>query len=174
MEIEVLREAGEDGGGFLGFWIKGHVDMGKFQAACVVYANDELYDHDRRDGMSITQWMVRQGWWRCVPMGGGEEGFFYSDAKPHSRGAFPVTYVNTSEIEVIKWKAEKQWDDETLWAAAADYSLDHPRTVFRSFNKMSRRKAGSLVALNTEHAMAIARGQVGHYAENFVLTPLAA
>lgn len=159
MDVEMLREAGEDGGGFMGFWIKGHVDVAEFHAACLIYAEHDLYDWDRREGLSVSPWMVRQAWWRCVPMGPSEPGVFYADAKPGSRGAFPVTYVNTSEIGIIRWEAEKRWDDVTLWEAAADYSLDSERRPYRAFS--GQRCMGALPATTPEHARALVIKQVG-------------
>lgn len=167
MEIEMLREAGEDGGGFMGFWTKGHHDIEAFYAAVVAYDHTHFWPRDREDKEAISPWMIRQGWWRCVPIA-GEGGVMYADAAPSSRGAFRVTYVNTSEVGVIKWEAEKRWGDVEVWKAAADYSLDNSRSIFCAF-RYDHRKAGSLVALNREHACAEARAQIGTYAENLTL-----
>lgn len=85
--IEPLLEAGEDGGGLMGYYARGHFDSWSFADACNKYSGaDTGYDarHVRAD-------QVRQSWWRTTPMSGQSGCYMFNVAEPKSKGAFPVT-----------------------------------------------------------------------------------
>ena len=97
IEVQDLREGGEDGGGLLGFWSRGHHDRWKFAEAVNHYTGADI-DYDirhvsRREDMRD----VRHEWWRTVPASGEPGCVFYHQAEPHSRGAFAVTVTTVVE-----------------------------------------------------------------------------
>jgi hypothetical protein len=62
---------------------KGHQDPAEFMAAC-----------EEWNGGPLQGWgKVRHGWGRTVPDRTGEYKFLMLSAKPHSRGAYPITTV---------------------------------------------------------------------------------
>lgn len=76
-----------DNGSQLGIVSKGHHDIHKFIAAITEYSNDEIIV----EPCDITHEWVRLGFYD------GEQQCFY-DAKPGSRGAFPLTRVSIWRI----------------------------------------------------------------------------
>ncbi|WP_209782162.1 hypothetical protein [Azospirillum agricola] len=169
MDIERLVEAGGDGGGWLGFWAKGHHDVGAFLDAAA--SDDSLWDPYGRRPV-VSPWMIVHGWWRVVPIRSEPGMFEYRDAAPKSRGAFPVTHLNMSEVYVIRWEAERRWTDADMWSAAADYSLEHSETVYRAISLTARRKVGSLIGLNREDALARNRVQMHGTNDHLKLEPI--
>jgi hypothetical protein len=62
---------------------KGHQDPSEFMKACEFW-----------HGGPLAGWgKVRHGWGRTVPDSTGEYKFLMLPAKPHARGAYPVTTV---------------------------------------------------------------------------------
>jgi len=89
MRIEILdlREAGEDGGGQMGWYAKGHHDPEEFVRAVQLYSGIDSYSDykcARKDG-------VRQTHWRTVPIRGEQSCYCFHEAEPGKPGAFPVT-----------------------------------------------------------------------------------
>lgn len=147
--IRELCVSGGNGGDWMGCWAKGHHAPDAFLLAAE-RANFMWDGYGRRP--AVHAWMIRQCWWRCVPMAGEPGCWEYQDAKPGTRGAFPVTHFNDSELAVTRWRAERKWTEADAWRAAADYSLDHSVTVFRA--RIAGRKVGSLIGLNREDVIA--------------------
>lgn len=104
-QIEPLVESGEDGGGWLGYWCKGHHDPGVFAYAC-----NYDYGHDEHDRRYVRPEHVRQTWWRTVPIA-GEPGYYrFMDAEEGARGAFKVTVADISA-----WNRERQMREGRQW-----------------------------------------------------------
>ncbi len=63
---------------------KGHHDADEFLRACAEW-----------NGGPLVRWggKVRHGWGRTVPDSTGEYKFLMLPAKPHARGAYPVTTI---------------------------------------------------------------------------------
>jgi len=70
-----IESTGDDG-----WFSKGHHDPAQFCADAERYWGYRFHPQD-----------VTHEWWRCVPDSTGEYTYLYWPAKPHSRGAFPVT-----------------------------------------------------------------------------------
>lgn len=85
--IEPLLEAGEDGGGLMGYYARGHFDSWSFADACNKYSGADT-GYDRRH---VRAQDVRQTWWRTTPMSGQSGCYMFNVAEPKSKGAFPVT-----------------------------------------------------------------------------------
>lgn len=93
IEIEELREAGEDGGDLMGYYCRGHVDAHAFAQAANHYSGAlDSYDirHARADN-------VRHVWWRTVPIAGEPGQSAYHQAEPKSSGAWPATVCTSVE-----------------------------------------------------------------------------
>lgn len=87
IEIEPLLEAGEDGGGLMGYYTRGHVDIWLFAEAANEYSGAQS-EWDRR---YVKAKEVQQVWWRTVPMAGQRGCRQFIVAEPKARGSFPVT-----------------------------------------------------------------------------------
>lgn len=89
LEIQELREFQ---GGHLGWYSKGHQEKAAFKDALVrgEHISQHNADYFTEDG-PITDY-IRHEWWRCVPVP-GEHFTCTFNAKPGTRGAFPVTVV---------------------------------------------------------------------------------
>lgn len=87
IEIEELREAGEDGGDLMGYYTRGHVDRWNF-AECANKYSGARSDWDRRH---VDARDVQHIWWRTVPMAGQPGCRQFLVAQPKARGAFAVT-----------------------------------------------------------------------------------
>lgn len=87
IEVEDLREAGEDGGDLMGFYARGHHDAYAFAEACNK-RNEAGSTWDRRH---VYPRQVRHVWWRTVPMAGQAGCSFFATAEPNSRGSYPAT-----------------------------------------------------------------------------------
>lgn len=87
IEIEDLREAGEDGGDLMGYHARGHHDRFAFAEACNK-RNGDISHWDRRH---VREGDVRHAWWRTVPIKGSDGLYAFHDAEPKSRGAYAVT-----------------------------------------------------------------------------------
>lgn len=63
---------------------KGHHDRAAFMAAC-----------EKWNGGPLTEWggKVRHAWGRTAPDSSGDYEFLMLPAKPHARGAYPVTTI---------------------------------------------------------------------------------
>lgn len=80
LEVQELREFE---GGHLGWWSKGHHNPYDF-----------LFAIDDEKELKVPIDRVRHEWWRCMPVNvAGEQFTLTIPAKPHTRGAFPVTVV---------------------------------------------------------------------------------
>lgn len=89
IEIEVLREAGEDGGNFMGYFCRGHVDKEAFAWAANYYGDHMSgYGHDPR---YVNANDVKHIWWRTVPISGEDNQMQYIPAAEPGRGAWAAT-----------------------------------------------------------------------------------
>lgn len=79
-----IQEFREFEGGHLGWWSKGHHDPIAFLFAVT---------EDMEERLEVTHDRVIHCYWRCVPVGAGEKGVLFCNAKQDQRGAFPVTVV---------------------------------------------------------------------------------
>ncbi len=81
--LDVCNCSGEDHNALMS---KGHHDLAAFKAAAREYW-----------GEAIDHWEApRHLWWRVVPAPHGSDyKHYYADAKPHSRGAFPATVMES-------------------------------------------------------------------------------
>ena len=63
---------------------KGHQDPAEFMKACEFW-----------NGGPLTEWggKIRHAWGRTVPDSSGDYEFLMLPAKPHARGAYPVTTI---------------------------------------------------------------------------------
>lgn len=78
--LEIRFSYGDD----VTYWSKGHHDFALFSEA--VMAQDDVRKMSE----------PKHAWWRFVPAPEGDDHSSYMHpAKPHSRGAFPVTYCET-------------------------------------------------------------------------------
>lgn len=90
----------EDEGSILGYYSKGHHDAPAFLYAVGDYAPDLSY----AEGLAQH---VSHVWFRCRP-GASDDGFprtFFDRAVPHSRGAFPATYVDVEQWQIDQVRA---------------------------------------------------------------------
>ena len=89
IEIQPLLEI--EGGPLLGFYAKGHHETAPFTKAMIRFARREGYPCVL-GGLKAKD--VVRIWWRWVPF--RDDGYFLGmgqyEAKPHSRGAFKVTW----------------------------------------------------------------------------------
>ncbi|MFC3228746.1 hypothetical protein ACFOGJ_15995 [Marinibaculum pumilum] len=91
--IEELREAGEDGGGLMGYYCKGHVDRHAFAQAANRYSG-ATSTYDRRH---VRAERSHHSWWRTVPMVGEPGQFRFVAARGPGAGAYPVTVCESIE-----------------------------------------------------------------------------
>lgn len=87
IDIEDLREAGEDGGDLMGFFCRGHVTKYKFANACNKYTEA----HPSFDRRYVREEQVHHIWWRTVPISGEPGQSQFIQVEPRSRGAWPAT-----------------------------------------------------------------------------------
>jgi len=92
--LEQLREAGEDGGDLMGYYMRGHVDRYEFaQAVNAETGASPGFDYRYCDGGDMPGRLhgAEHVWWRTVPIG-GQPGFTqFHQAVPGSRGAWKAT-----------------------------------------------------------------------------------
>jgi hypothetical protein len=87
IEIQELREAGEDGGDLMGYFCRGHVDRHAFAFAANRFSGAlDFYDirHVRAD-------RARHVWWRTVQMAGEPKGTMELRPSLPGPGAWPAT-----------------------------------------------------------------------------------
>lgn len=104
IELEVLLEAGSDGGDFKGYYCRGHVDPHHFAAAC----NHETGAKDSFDRRFTTAKHVRHEYWRTVPIADdpGQQQFVKSEK---GRGAWAVTVADpVIQAENRQYKQERE------------------------------------------------------------------
>lgn len=91
IEIEELREAGEDGGDLMGYYCRGHVDRHAFATASNKYSG-------ARDGYDIRRVdakRVRHVWWRSVQMADEPRGTFEYRPSLPGPGAWAATVCDS-------------------------------------------------------------------------------
>lgn len=87
--IEELREAGSDGGGFMGYYCRGHVDPAAFAWAANYHG-----DHQSGGGYDpryVETKDVHHVWWRTVPIAGDDGNMQYIPASGPGKGAWSAT-----------------------------------------------------------------------------------
>jgi hypothetical protein len=90
INIEELREAGEDGGDLMGYFCRGHASRYSFAEAANQHSG-AVSAYDRRH---VRPEDVRHVWWRTVPIAGEPGCFSFQDAVPGSRGAWKATVAD--------------------------------------------------------------------------------
>jgi len=95
IEIEELREAGEDGGGLMGYFARGHHNPQEFAQAANAYSGAEWgYDIRYVDAKDVSQ-----VWYRTVQMEGQPKGTYeFRVAQPGVKGAWKATVCSSLEI----------------------------------------------------------------------------
>lgn len=91
MEIQELIEAGSDGGGMLGNYCKGHVNMYNFADACNV---ENGCEHNTYDTRYVHSGIVRHEYWRTVQVADDEAGVYEFRKSKKGRGAWKVTVAS--------------------------------------------------------------------------------
>lgn len=109
IEIEELREAGEDGGNHMGYFARGHLDKDEFARACNEYSGAVNWT-DRRH-VAIRH--VRHVWWRTGQMEGEPRGTMcFRVANPGSPGAWKATVAEPEDEWSRKQHAMRQREYE--------------------------------------------------------------
>lgn len=72
---------------WIGAWAKGHHDTHQFLILASQWGIPDLLNY------AGIEERVNHDWWRCIPDKRSLRGYIFWTAEPHSRGAFPVTYV---------------------------------------------------------------------------------
>lgn len=104
IEIEELREAGEDGGDLMGYYARGHHDPADFERAANKYSGAE-YGWDIR---YVDAKNVSHVWYRTVQMEGQPKGTYeYRATQPGTKGAWKATVCSSVEIYRTK-KARRE------------------------------------------------------------------
>lgn len=108
IEIQELREGGEEFGALMGFYARGHHDPYDFvQAVNSFTAADPFYD-SRFIQFKPESSSVRQEWWRFVPIADEEGASRCVLAEPHSDGAFAVTVDTSFDNKRARTSREKE------------------------------------------------------------------
>lgn len=98
IEIEELREAGEDGGDHMGYFARGHYDKHDFARAANAYS--QAFNATDRRHVEVRH--VRHIWWRTAQMDGEPRGVMcFHVAEPGSKGAWKATVA----------EPESEWSD---------------------------------------------------------------
>lgn len=90
IEVEELREAGEDGGDLMGYFCRGHASPYAFAEA----ANRRSGAESPYDSRHVRPEDVRHVYWRTVPIAGEPGCSRFQDAEPGSRGAWKATVAD--------------------------------------------------------------------------------
>lgn len=72
--------------------LRGHVDDAEFR---------RVLEHSYE--IAVPGDDIERIWWRCVPCVSDQFAYLYYPAEPHSRGAFPVTYVDAMDTVRMPW-----------------------------------------------------------------------
>lgn len=105
IEIEELREAGEDGGGLMGYFARGHFTPCEFAEAANKFSG-ATYGDDRR---YVYPKDVVQVWYRTCQMAGEPKGTMeFRPAEPGTRGAWKATVCSSVEIYAAKQRRRQQ------------------------------------------------------------------
>lgn len=99
IEIEELREAGEDGGDMMGYFARGHIDHSEFAAACNTYTGAR----ERYDYRHVNPSRVRHVWYRTVQMEGEPKGTMKFEPSNPGRGAWAATVAEP----FMDWSAKQ-------------------------------------------------------------------
>lgn len=107
IEIEELREAGEDGGDLMGYFARGHFNPADFADAANKYSGAS-YGTDCRYVYATD---VVQVWYRTVQMAEQPKGTMeFRPAEPGTRGAWKATVCSSVEIHAAKQR--RRWQRE--------------------------------------------------------------
>ncbi len=107
IEIQEIREAGENGGDLMGYYCRGHVDRFHFAEA----ANHFSGAHSTYDRRHVTPEVADWIWWRTVPISGEPGMSRFVVADPHTNGAYPVTVCESVE----RWERHQTARIATEW-----------------------------------------------------------
>lgn len=109
IEILDLREAGEDGGGLMGWYAKGHHHPADFVRAVQEYSGIDSYS----DYKCAREADVIQTHWRTVPIRTEPGQFVFHEAKAGKPGAFAVTVFDfANRWATIGFEDEKRVRNE--------------------------------------------------------------
>lgn len=104
IDIEELREAGEDGGDLMGYFARGHFEAEAFSRAANQYSRALTAD-DRRH---VRPAAVKQVWYRTVQMQGEPSGTYeFRPAEPGTRGAWKATVCESVSDHSMKRVRER-------------------------------------------------------------------
>ena len=117
IEIEDLREAGEDGGDLMGYFARGHHDTHEFAEAANRYSRALTFD-DRRH---VYPDKVRLVWYRTVQMEGETKGTMQFIPSKPGPGAWAAT-VATPLVDFAdkQYRARKREHDRGYEAGMQD------------------------------------------------------
>ena len=87
--VEALIEAGSDGGGWMGWFAKGHHQPYDF-----AWAVNNGHGLDDAHTQYVRSESVKHEWWRKVPIAGDPGQYRFVKAEQGARGAFPVTVAD--------------------------------------------------------------------------------
>lgn len=109
IEIEELREAGEDGGDHMGYFTRGHADKEEFARACNTYSGAV----NSTDSRHVAVRHVRHVWWRTGQMEGEPRGTMcFHVANPGDKGAWKATLAEPADEWSRKQFAMRQREYE--------------------------------------------------------------
>lgn len=108
IEIEELREAGEDGGSLMGYFCRGHVDRDAFARAANAFSG-AASSYDARHVRPERCFHV---WWRTEQMPGQPAGtYHYRAVAGPGAGAWPATVCECiEESRLLRARREVQAD----------------------------------------------------------------
>lgn len=127
IDIHQLREAGEDGGGFLGWYAKGHHDKETF---CYVVNSSEGLTPDSRRFIQTRH--VRHLYYRTQMISGEDSQFQFVECKGPTRGAWAATVADLNGYyidqqnkiqtegrdagrrQAINWTLDRMRDEQTV------------------------------------------------------------
>lgn len=105
IEIELLREAGEDGGDFMGYYARGHFPAHEFAEECNAYSG--ITSHT--DWRHATSKHVRHVWYRTERMPEEPDSYQFVEVKAGTGGAWKATVI---DLEGVCFKRDHEMRDE--------------------------------------------------------------
>jgi hypothetical protein len=120
IEIEELREAGEDGGDLMGYFARGHHDPYEFAKA----ANEHSGALESYDCRHVKPKYVSQVWYRTVQMRGEPKGTYeFRPATPGERGAWKATVCESVTDFSSKQQRMRQREYDRGWIDGMHHAL---------------------------------------------------
>ena len=122
MQIEELREAGSDGGGFMGWFARGHYST-------LLFAQEifDEYGVDSDDRRWFRPEEVQHEWWRCIPICGDEGYSTYFQTEGGVQGAFEVTVMDIEKRNLARLGLTRRRYEEQGFRKGANFALEQMR-----------------------------------------------